>query len=71
VGGGLGPQVGPYLNGGYGQRRPGGLLQSLDLAVDEQIDDVVIKLWQGGTIDGRVFDEAGEPLGDVVVPRRD
>lgn len=65
--GGFGPQVGPYINGGYGQRRPGGLLQSLDLGDDEQIDDVVIKLWQGGSIDGRVFDEAGEPLVDVVV----
>lgn len=66
-GGGLGLQVGPYLNGGYGQRRPGGLFQPIDLADDEQIDDVVIKLWQGGSIDGRVFDEAGEPLVDVVV----
>lgn len=65
--GGFGPQVGPYLNGGYGQRRPGGLLQSIDVADDEQVDDVVIKLWQGGSIDGRVFDEAGEPLVDVVV----
>ncbi len=64
---GFGPQVGPYLNGGYGQRRPGGLLQSIDLGDDEQIDDVVIKLWQGGSIDGHVFDEAGEPLVDVVV----
>jgi hypothetical protein len=65
--GGMGPQVGPYLSGGYGQRRPGGLLQPIDLAVDEQVDDVVIKLWQGGSIDGRVFDEAGEPMVDVVV----
>jgi len=69
---GFGPQVGPYLNGGYGQRRPGGLLQSIDLADGEQIGDVVIKLWQGGSLDGHVFDEAGEPLVDVVVaaPRR-
>ncbi len=63
----FGPPVGPYLNGGYGQRRPGGLLQSIELAADEQIGDVVIKLWQGGSIDGRVFDEAGEPMVDVVV----
>ncbi|MBM3751014.1 MAG: carboxypeptidase regulatory-like domain-containing protein [Acidimicrobiia bacterium] len=62
-----GPQVGPYLNGGYGQRRPGGLLQSIDLAADEHIDDVVIKLWQGGSINGRVFDESGEPMVDVAV----
>ena len=65
--GGVGPQVGPYLNGGYGQRRPGGLLQTLDLADGEQVGDAVIKLWQGGSIDGHVFDEAGEPLVDVVV----
>ncbi len=70
--GGFGPQVGPYLNGGYGQRRPGGLLQSIDLADGEQNADVVIRLWKGGSIDGTVFDEAGEPLVDVVVaaPRR-
>jgi len=64
---GIGPQVGPYLAGGYGQRRPGGLLQSIDLADGEQIADVVIKLWQGGSIDGTVRDEAGEPLVDVFV----
>ena len=65
--GGFGPQVGPYLAGGYGQRRPGGLLQSIDVADGEQIADVVIKLWQGGSIDGTVRDEAGEPLVDVFV----
>jgi protocatechuate 3,4-dioxygenase beta subunit len=64
---GVGPQVGPYLTGGYGQRRPGGLLQSIDLGADEQITDVVIKLWQGGSIDGTVRDAAGEPLVDVFV----
>ena len=64
---GFGPQVGPYLAGGYGQMRPGGLFQSIDLAADEQIADVVIKLWQGGSIDGTVRDEAGEPLVDVFV----
>ena len=63
----FGPQVGPYLSGGYGQRRPGGLLQSIDLADAEQITEVVIKLWQGGSIDGTVRDEAGEPLVDVFV----
>ena len=65
--GGSGPQTGPYLAGGYGQRRPGGLLQSIDVADGEQIADVVIKLWQGGSIDGTVRDEAGEPLVDVFV----
>jgi protocatechuate 3,4-dioxygenase beta subunit len=64
---GNGPQIGPYLSGGYGQRRPGGLLQSFDLADAEQVADVVIKLWQGGSIEGTVRDEAGEPLVDVFV----
>ena len=64
---GIGPQLGLYLAGGYGQRRPGGLLQSIDLADGEQMADVVIKLWQGGSIDGTVRDEAGEPLVDVFV----
>jgi hypothetical protein len=61
------PQVGPYLSGGYGQRRPGGLLQPIELTDSEQLADVVIKLWQGGSIDGTVRDGAGEPLVDVFV----
>ncbi len=61
------PQIGPYLNGGFGQRRPGGLLQSIDVDDGARIGDVVIKLWKGGSIDGTVVDEAGEPLVNVVV----
>jgi protocatechuate 3,4-dioxygenase beta subunit len=65
TGGGL--QIGPYLSGGFGQRRPGGLLQALDVDDAARISDVVIKLWKGGSIDGTVIDEAGEPLVNVVV----
>jgi hypothetical protein len=61
------PQIGPYLNGGFGQRRPGGQLQSFDVDDGARIGDVIIKLWKGGSIDGTVFDEAGEPLVNVVV----
>lgn len=64
---GSGSQIGPYLNGGFGQRRPGGLLQTLDIDDGARISDVVIKLWKGGSIDGTVVDEAGEPLVNVVV----
>ena len=59
---GGGQQIGPYLNGGFGQRRPGGLLQQIDVDDGARIGDVVIKLWKGGSIDGTVIDEAGEPL---------
>ena len=64
---GLGHQIGAYLDGSYGQRRPGGPSQSIDLAEGERIGDAVIRLWKGGAISGRVFDEAGEPLVDVAV----
>jgi carboxypeptidase family protein len=61
------PQIGPYLNGGFGQRRPGGLLQYIDIDDGARIGDVVINLWKGASIDGTVVDEAGEPLVNVVV----
>lgn len=63
----FGPHVGPYLAGGYGQRRPGGLVQPLELTDGEQRADVVITLWKGGSITGMVRDDAGEPLVDVFV----
>jgi protocatechuate 3,4-dioxygenase beta subunit len=63
---GTAPQIGPYLNGGFGQRRPGGPLQPIDLADGERLE-AVIKLWKGASIDGSVVDEAGEPLVDVAV----
>ena len=64
---GSGSQIGPYLSGGFGQRRPGGLLQSIDFEESARISDLVIKLWKGASIDGTVVDEAGEPLVNVVV----
>jgi len=64
---GFGHQIGPYLNGGYGQRRPRGPLAPIDLGEGERVSDAVIRLWKGGAINGRVVDEAGEPLVDVVV----
>ncbi len=64
---GAGQQIGPYLSGGFGQRRPGGLLQTIDIDDGSRLGDVVIKLWKGGSIDGTVVDEAGEPLVNVVV----
>ena len=64
---GMGHQIGAYLNGGYGQQRPNGPLRPLDLDDGERIGDAIIRLWKGGAINGRVFDEAGEPLVDIVV----
>ena len=64
---GQGFQIGAYLNGGFGQRRPGGPLQTIDLADGQRLGDVEIGLWKGASISGTVRDETGEPLIGVVV----
>lgn len=64
---GMGHQIGAYLNGGYGQRRPNGPLQPIELGDGERITNLVIRMWKGGAINGYVSDEAGEPLVDIVV----
>jgi hypothetical protein len=64
---GLGNQIGAYLNGGYGQLRPGGALETIDLGEGDRLPDAVIRLWKGGAIEGTVRDEAGEPLVGMVV----
>ena len=64
---GFGSPIGLYLNGGYGQRRPEGQLQTIDIADGERLGDAVIRLWKPGVLTGQVIDEAGEPLVDVVV----
>jgi len=64
---GSGFPIGGYLNGGYGQKRPYGPLQNLDLQENQRVIDLVIRMWKAGAISGRVIDEAGEPqIGQVV-----
>src|SRR5688572_5933443 len=64
---GMGHLIAPYLNGGFGQRRPNGPLQDLKLEQGAVMADAVIALWKGASIDGRVIDEANEPLVDLIV----
>ena len=64
---GMGHLIAPYLNGGYGQRRPNGPLQDLALEQGAVVADAVIALWKGASIDGTVVDEAGEPLVGIIV----
>jgi hypothetical protein len=64
---GMGHQIGAYLNGGFGQRRPDGPMQTMELEAGGRVRDAVIRLWKGGAISGRILDEAAEPLVDVVV----
>ena len=64
---GGGHLIAPYLNGGFGQRRPNGPLQNLTLEQGAVVTDAVIALWKGASIDGTVVDEAGEPLVNMIV----
>lgn len=64
---GMGNLTAPYLNGAYGQRRPGGPAGTIPLAEGGMVTDAEIRLWKSGGIDGSVFDELGESLVDLVV----
>lgn len=64
---GSGFRIGAYLDGGYGQRRPGGPLQPLIVAGGQAIPDLVVHLWRGGALNGTVIDDLGEPVVDTVV----
>jgi hypothetical protein len=64
---GIGFPIGAYLNGGFGQRRPEGPLQPIQLAAGQLLGDVVIRMWKTAAIAGRLLDEAGEPLVGQVI----
>jgi hypothetical protein len=64
---GLGFTIGAYLDGGYGQRRPGGALQPMLLADGQAVPDLVIQLWRSAAISGTVLDDTGEPVVDTVI----
>lgn len=64
---GFGFRIGTYLNGGFGQARPGGPIQPLTLAQGQAVIDVAIHLWRGAVISGTVLDDTGEPVVDTVV----
>jgi hypothetical protein len=70
---GSGHLIAPYLPGGYGQRRPNGAMQVLELADKQQLSNVLIKQWKGGAVEGTVYDDSGEPAVGVSVSavRRD
>jgi protocatechuate 3,4-dioxygenase beta subunit len=52
-----------YVSGGYGQNRPTGPVQFVELAEDNsKLGDLTVRLWKTATITGTVLDEAGEPI---------
>ncbi len=64
---GSGSPIASHVAGGYGQRRPGGPLESIQLADGQNVPDAVIRLWRGGALSGTVIDDLGEPVVDSVV----
>jgi protocatechuate 3,4-dioxygenase beta subunit len=64
-----------YIDGAFGKGDPAPQAPTgvFDLADDERVGDVVIRLWKVAAIGGTVTDERGDPLVNIVVralPRR-
>lgn len=55
-----------YLPGQFGQRYPGGPGRSIQVGQDGRVQADVV-LTRGGAVTGRVFDEHGNPMPDVLV----
>lgn len=51
-----------YLPGGHGQRRPGGTTRAVVMADGQREGPITIQLWKPAAIEGRLLDEAGEPI---------
>jgi hypothetical protein len=56
-----------YSGGGYHQVQVDGPSEALDVAADQHVTDVALKMWKEAVITGRVLDEAGEPVVGVFV----
>ena len=56
-----------YLNGSYGQSRPAGPHDVVELGDNAHVSGVRLKLWKCASLSGRVVDEAGEPAARVAV----
>jgi hypothetical protein len=56
-----------YLPGAFGQKRPQGRSQPIDIGEGGRRNDITISLWRYATIAGRVVDEAGDPFVGVDV----
>jgi hypothetical protein len=56
-----------YVRGTFGQGRPSGPGQSIDLADDQKLGGVSIRIWKYAAVSGTVVDDAGEPAVGVLV----
>jgi len=56
-----------YVNGGYGQTRPGGPVAPYTVEAGSAASQVTIRVWRTAAITGRVTDERGEPRPGIQV----
>jgi hypothetical protein len=56
-----------YIQGVWGQRRPGGAAARFPLADGERVAGVTITLWPWASVAGAVVDDRGRPLGNAIV----
>jgi hypothetical protein len=56
-----------YMDMGFGQRRPGDVLQPVDVLDGQTVQRIDVSLPRGGVITGRIVDEFGEAFADVQV----
>lgn len=56
-----------YMAGGFAQRRPGGMTRTLVVEDGQRPEPVTIRLWKPAVVEGRLVDEAGEPLVRVAI----
>jgi protocatechuate 3,4-dioxygenase beta subunit len=56
-----------YVRLSYGQTRPTGLGQPVEIADGQSLANINFKLQRGGVITGRILDEFGDPVTDVQV----
>lgn len=56
-----------YTPGAYGQGRPSGPSQPIDLGDDEKAGMLSVRVWKLGAVGGTVLDESGEPAVGVSV----
>jgi hypothetical protein len=56
-----------YLPGGHGQTEPDGNVKPFEIDGSRSGYSIEIRLWRSGAIHGRVTDDTGNPLADIVV----
>jgi len=56
-----------YLDGGYGQRQPGGNVQPIVVGEADHLGNIVVRLWEEATLSGRIADELNEPISGLTV----